>query len=318
MWLERENYPVCQGHSGVSRCVWLSQNDRMTVSQSPIDRGFDSLFEFLPVGAYRCAPDGTLLRANPALVSLHGFGTEAELLAEVNRKEWNWYIDPDRRRYFQALLLSQGYVKGLISEVSSIDAGQIRWVSEHAHLVRDAEGTPLYYEGTAEDITEQVISREALQRSEHQMRLIASQVPGMVFALYVGNDGSRIYRFVSDGVRELYGLEPDEVLRNPHLIREHRHPADLYRLDKELEQIKAGAGNLSGEFRIVRTDGQIRWVVWRSAAVSKDEGGVLRVGVLLDVTEQREAEMALRHSEALWKLALEGSGDGVWDWNLLT
>lgn len=290
----------------------------MSNVQASIDGRFDSLFEFLPVGAYRCAPDGTMLRANPALVALHGFRTEAEFLAEVNRQHWDWYIDTGRRRHFQALLLSQGYVKGLISEVSSIDAGQIRWVSEHAHLVQDEQGTPLYYEGTAEDITEQVLSREALQRSEQQMRLIASQVPGMVFALHVGIDGRRQYQFVSDGVRELYGLEPDEVLRRSELIREHRHPADIFRLDEELKQISKGAGDLSGEFRIVRTDGEIRWVVWRSTAVAKDETGILRVGVLLDVTEQREAEQALRQSEAVWKLALEGSGDGVWDWNLVT
>ena len=37
---------------------------------------------------------------------------------------------------------------------------------------------------------------------------------------------------------------------------------------------------------------------------------------MIDITARQRAEQALRESEARWKLALEGSGDGVWDWDL--
>lgn len=296
----------------------LRHNGFMTPSAPSADLGFGSLFTFLPIGAYRCSPDGKMLHANPALVRLNGFATEADFLADVNRLAEDWYLDPGRRQYFLQQLMTQGQVRGLVSAVRQHGSGLRRWVSENAHLVRDIQGRPLYYEGTVEDVTEQIQAREALERSEEQMRLIASQVPGMVFAVHVSPQGQRHYRFVSDGVKDIYGFEPEALIRDPELIRRYRHPADQFQLTEEVERISRGPVDLGGEFRIVLPDGRIRWIMRRSTAVATDDTGVLRVGVLLDVTEQRETEAALRESEARWKLALESAGDGVWDWNLVT
>ncbi|MFP5467940.1 MAG: PAS domain-containing protein [Gammaproteobacteria bacterium] len=290
----------------------------MTSSVFPVNQGFDSLFQFMPIGAYRCAPDGTMLQANPALVRINGFASEAEFLADMNRQDDDKYEVPGRRRYFLQQLATHGRIQGLVSALRQRGTGQKRWVCENAHLVRDAQGVPLYYEGTVEDITEQVQSREALQRSEEQMRQIASQVPGMVFAVHVAPDGRRQYRFVSQGVRDIYGFAPEDLMRDPELIRRYRHPADQDRLEMDIELMRRGQVDLGGEFRIVRADGQIRWIMRRSTHISRDETGVLRVGVLLDVTEHRQAEAALRETEERWKLALESAGDGVWDWNLAT
>ena len=59
--------------------------------------GFDSLFDFLPIGAYRSRPDGTMVRANRALVRLNGYDSEAELLGAVHDIASEWYLDPPRR-----------------------------------------------------------------------------------------------------------------------------------------------------------------------------------------------------------------------------
>ena len=44
----------------------------------PAADDFASLFEFLPIGAYRSRPDGTQLRANLALVRMNGYGSEQD------------------------------------------------------------------------------------------------------------------------------------------------------------------------------------------------------------------------------------------------
>jgi len=279
---------------------------------------FSSLFSFLPIGAYRSSPDGRMLRANPALVRLNGYDSEAEQLAKVHNIGSEWYVDPGRRLEFQQRLERDGFVMGFVSEIWRHKTRERIWISENAHIVRDAEGRPLYYEGTVEDITERVREQEALRRSEEKFRLITTQVPGMVFVVHVSPSGQREFRYVSPGVRDIYGFGPDDLMRDASLVARFRHPDELAQLEQDLIEVHRGRPELGGEVRVVMPDGQIKWVLRRSCTVSADASGQLRVGLLLDITDRKQAEAALRENEALWKLALESAGDGVWDWNLQT
>jgi len=287
-------------------------------SASPPDGDLSSLFNFLPIGAYRCLPDGSMLRANPALVALNGYDSEQSLLDSVRVAGNEWYVVPGRRDEFRRLLERDGYVRGFVSEIRPKGSQQRIWVSENAHVVRDENGQIRYYEGTFEDITAQVLSQQAQRSSAEQLRLLTAQIPGMVYMIDLGVDGRRNYRFVSEGVREIYGFGPDDLLRDPMLIARYRHPDDAERLARETAAVLREGVDLAGEYRVVWPDGQLRWVYQRSCEVARDARGVTRVGVLLDATERVRAQQALHASEALWKVALESAGDGVWDWDLRT
>ena len=285
----------------------------------PVPTGeFSTLFSLLPIGAYRRSSSGVLLRANPALVHLDGFQSEAEMLAADVDIARDWYVNPARRAEFLHLLRQDGIVRGFVSEIRTARSRQRLWVAENAHSVRDSAGRMLYYEGTVEDITPQVEAQQALQRNEEQLRLITAQVPGMVFVVHFAPDGTRHYRFVSPGVKDIYGLEPEDLMRDPLLVARYRHPDDVALLEQDVRSVQAGVSDLGGEFRIVLPDGSVKWVYRRSCTVSEDATGVVRVGVLLDITARKRAEEELRANEAVWKLALESAGDGVWDWNLAT
>ncbi|MBA4213902.1 MAG: hypothetical protein C0449_12575 [Polaromonas sp.] len=290
----------------------------MMPKRSPLDGDFSTLFNFLPIGAYRSSPDGQMLRANRALVALNGYASEAEMLAAFKDIATEWYVDPMRRVDFQRQLERDGFVRGFVSEIHRHHTREKVWVSENAHGVRNDEGVLLYYEGTVEDITDHMHNQKALRDSEEQMRLITAQMPGAVFSVYVRHNGEREYRFLSAGIRELYGFDADTLMRDPSLLTRYFHPEDQDVLERGRQAILAGASNLDTEFRVVLPDGRIKWVCNRSCAVSADEHGFLRVGVLFDITDRKEAEAALLASETLWKLALESAGDGVWDWNLRT
>jgi PAS domain S-box-containing protein len=118
------------------------------------ERDYRSIFDNAIDGIYRSSPAGRQLRANPALVRLNGYASEAEMLRSVNDIAAEWYVEPGRRAEFMRLLNEEGQVENFESEIYRHKTRERIWVSENARLVRDGAGRTLFYEGTVRDITE--------------------------------------------------------------------------------------------------------------------------------------------------------------------
>ena len=171
---------------------------------------------------------------------------------------------------------------------------------------------------TFADVTDYVQAEAALRASEENIRQIASQVPGMVFRVHITANDTRTYTFVSDGVRELYGIEPQAVMADGSLLRTFRHSQDDSDVDQAMREGLATGLPTHVEFRLQFADGRIKWVQMTSTGVSEADGASVRVGVVVDITARKHAETELRETEIRWKLALDSTGDGVWDWDIPT
>ena len=283
---------------------------------NPPGDDFSTLFEFLPLGAYRSTPEGRQLRANPALVRLNGFASEAEYLATVQDIAREWYVDPLRRAQFRQGLERDGKVIAFESEIYRYKTRERIWISENAHLVRDAQGRVRYYEGTVEEITDRVRAREALRASQEQLRQIVELVPGMVYRVLILPDHGRRATFISPGARALFGLEPEHIMADGKLLHRLRHPEDRARIEAQTRTAASARLPLDDEFRVVLDSGEQKWVHLISAPAPAEDGHEVRVGVVFDITARKRAEEALRENSELWKRALESTGDGVWDWHI--
>ncbi len=281
---------------------------------------FSRLFERLPIGAYRSAPDGRPLRVNPSLARLNGYDSPAELVARLQDIATEWYVQPGRRAQFMAAMERDGELRGFVSEVRRHRTGERIWVSENAYVVRDEAGRVRCYEGTVEEVTGQVQGREALRASEENLRLIAKHVPGALYRLHLHADGRREIDFVSEGVRALLGVEPADAVRDFGLIGRFRHPEDRERVRAEVEASNRDGLPLLTEYRVVLADGREKWIQQASSPAigAGDERVRVRVGVMLDISARKQAEAQLRASEQRWRLALESTGDGVWSVDLDT
>lgn len=130
---------------------------------------YRQLFEHIPIGIYRCAPDGLILDANHALLQMLGFPSFADLSACVGKDdsfEANY-----GRQEFRELLEKFGEIKGLESTWRRKD-GRIIHVRENARLTRDVSGEILFYEGTVEDIGEQKAADEKFRRHMRELELL--------------------------------------------------------------------------------------------------------------------------------------------------
>jgi PAS domain S-box-containing protein len=248
-----------------------------------------TLFELLPIGAYRSSVGGRQLRANDALVRLNGYASETELLAAVNDIGLEWYVDAQRRIQFQQLMRRDGQVTDFVSEVYRHKTRERIWVRENAHVVRAEDGTPLYYEGTVEDITQPRHTELALQASERRFRAFTerSQV------LTVVCDAQGIVSYASPAAQRLLGHPPEQLLYTR--VFDWLHEDDLPRALAELAKVLDFSNDEDETvWRVRHADGH-----WRHLAILANNfltepavGGV--VLNVRDVSGRTRAEAALR------------------------
>jgi PAS domain S-box-containing protein len=136
---------------------------------------FRSLFENAPVGLYRASRDGRFTMANPALLSMLGYESFAEI-ADLNLHT-DLCANRDYRAHFSECLERIGMVDETEVQWRRRD-GQVIYVRESAKAIRNAQGEMLYCEGCVEDITARKEAQAELQRL-HRELVDASRAAGM-------------------------------------------------------------------------------------------------------------------------------------------
>ena len=132
-------------------------------------------------------------------------------------------------------------------------------------------------------------SMRALQASEEQFRLIASQVPGIVFQVLIRPDRNYQFRFVSPRFTQMLGVPTDSWSED--LVR-FVHPE--HRRSFRISWIRAirDRDEWHREFRLLTLDNNERWFSGM-AAPGEFEDELMYTGILLDVTEKKRAELDL-------------------------
>jgi diguanylate cyclase (GGDEF)-like protein/PAS domain S-box-containing protein len=154
------------------------------------------------------------------------------------------------------------------------------------------EGRRLFV-GIGRDITERKLTEAALRESEERLRAIAANVPGMVFQRVLRADGTLHFSYVSEGCRAVLGLGPEELMDNPQLflslIPEEDRPSFFAGLGRSARTREP----FDEEMAVPGADGRRRWLRGQSRPTLRAGGDVVWDGVMLDVTDRKQAEQRL-------------------------
>ncbi|MFN8592817.1 MAG: PAS domain S-box protein [Thermomicrobiales bacterium] len=271
----------------------VSERRRLEASLRDSERRFRRAFAEAAIGMTLGGPDNTCLDANAAYCRLIDLPRE-----RVIGQSFVEYTHPDDRRREAAL-----YARLRAGEIDSYqiekryrrgDGGYLTGLLTVA-AVRDEQGEYLYDIGQLQDITAQRDAEAALRASEAELRTIIEQLPAAVYRIDQDADD---YAYVSPQFTEFTGIGNDG--------REGRyadycrlvHPDDQADL-RQADDVATGSGMpLDEEYRILAPDGSWRWVQDR-ALLMRDEAGHPRswLGVLLDVSERKRLQEALRDHE---------------------
>ena len=280
----------------------LDITDRKQAEQAlrESEERFRSVFENASMGIYRTAPDGQILLANPAICRLLGYDSFEEL-AQRNLEQ-DSYGPEYSRSQFRELIERQGQVLGLETYWKTKN-GKIIHVCESARAIRDGKGNVLYYEGTAEDITERKRAEKALSESEERFSsLFENMAEGVALHQLVFDEAGRAvnYRLVdiNPQYEQILGLVRHQVVGS--LATEVYGEAEPPYL-QEYSQVAASGVAVHFETFYPAPNKFFRISVapWGQAGFAT---------IFTDITERKRAEEALARTERIYRQAITQAG----------
>lgn len=192
------------------------------------------------------------------------------------------------------------------------------FVSMASSPILDQEGQYLGAIAAVSDISEQIKAQNMLREREEFMTDITDNLPGLVMTYHLKPDGTDSILFITRGVRDLFEVSPEEAIKEADKIWSKIHPEDLPKVFASVQESARQLTHWRCEFRAVMQDGSIKWLCGRATPKKLEDDSVLWHTLTLDITSEKTVEQRLKESEERFQLALKGSNDAYWDYDLLT
>lgn len=252
--------------------------------------------ESIDYGVWVCSPDGSNTYASESFLKMVGITQE-----QCSKFGWGDVLHPDDAERTIALwkeCVLTGGTWDIEHRFRGRD-GQWHHVLARGVPVRNEHDEIICWAGINLDISQLKQAEEALRKSEERLRLVlqASSMGTFEVDLLTGEGLWNATEF------ELLGLLPGEVIPCPENFFRHVHPDDVEPLQTQWEEALV-LGKLDAEFRIVRADGEVRWLAGRGEFISETAKGAdtrqVRgqarrfLGVNFDITARKQVEEALK------------------------
>jgi PAS domain S-box-containing protein len=141
---------------------------------------------------------------------------------------------------------------------------------------------------------------KTLEYSEERYLRLAENIPGITYQyIQYPNDVSGEFPYISQGIRTLYELDPEDVHRDSNLMWSLIHREDLAEFTKSIEFAASEIKQWDHEWRIVIPSGETKWIKGLATPERRPDGSMLWDGLLLDITDRKQAEGALEESKSL-------------------
>jgi PAS domain S-box-containing protein len=271
---------------------------------------FRVTFEQAAVGIAHVSTEGRFLRLNQQFCEIVGYSREEMIALTYQELTHPDDLELDLQNTDQ---LMNGEIESFSMEKRYLRKdGKPVWVGLTVSLLREETGEPKYFIAVVQDIDKRKAVEEALRYSQELQQLA---VTGAQLGIW-SNDLVSGEIYWDARTREIFGVPTDERA-TLDLAFNLIHPDDREMARAAFERaIETGSdGSYGEEKRIVRPDGQMRWISTKGNAVFADQNSVRRavrlVGVVQDITERKEAERNLEESRIRYRRLVEIMNEGL-------
>jgi PAS domain S-box-containing protein len=238
--------------------------------------------------------DGVVLDMNPAGLRM----LQATQPADVVQRPIRDFIEPADWRAFADLhdRVGGGASGELQYRIVGLQ-GAVRWVETHAAPLRDPDGSISAVLSITRDITDQRTAEDGLRVSEERFRLLARATNDAIWDWNLQTNAV----WWNEGYETLFGIRLEEVPPTIESWTGRIHPEDLDRVVGSIDRLIASGGSpWSSEYRVLRHDGSVAFVLDRGHVIRDGLGAAVRmVGGMSDLTERKLLEARLLQSHRL-------------------
>ena len=247
--------------------------------------------------------NGRVTKANDALLAQFGAAREEFIGCPLN-----YFFTHNLNRGREVIKqLFDGGIIYLQSEKRKFDGTQM-WVEGNYICIYDSHGRIIGHFGVQRDISDRKKTEAALKESEERFRQLAENIESVFWMV---NVQPQEIVYISPGYEKIWGRSCNDLYAYGRFFAESIHPEDRDRVMAKFTQQIVSEDEI--EYRIVRPDGEIRWIRDRAFPIKNEAGQVYRVvGIAEDISARKQAEKAIRESEERFRQLAEHIQDSFW------
>ena len=274
----------------------MSEFFKMESKLGESEKKFRDTFERLPIGLCHVSLSGQFLRTNSQLCKFFGY-SESEL-KKITFQDITFPEDLEEDLKNVEALINGEADSYQMEKRYHCAGGQVKWANLTVRLIRDHAGNPEYFLSVVEDICERVNAENKLLESENKFRTIVETMSDES-VVWMSTPGVGEMLYVNEGYERIWGRSRKSLYENPQSFIELVHPDDQERVIEHLMAHQQGDWKI--DYRIIRDDGEIRFIHDRGHGVFTDGKLQFLVGLATDITHTELQKLQLQ--QALRELA---------------
>lgn len=271
----------------------ISERKRAEEELRERENKLSTILNLLPVGISILDQDQKIVYQNPALENILGITKEGLQRGDHRERK---YLRSDgtpkpaeefaSARVFSEKTTQYNIITGIVKE-----DGTTVWTNVSAVPVEFSDWKVVI---VTADITEQKRIDEKIREKDQEFKKLSANVSGLIFQFTRKPDGTYFVPIASEGIRNVFGCSPEDVIDDFAPIGRVIHPDDAERVISDIEYSAANLTYFTCEFRVQIPGREPQWIYSQSTPERLPDGSITWYGFNVDITQLKQAEDVIR------------------------
>ncbi len=255
--------------------------------------------------------EGITFQVNPAFLKLFGSlpPPNFSIFTDIERKSPELKELISQAKNGEIVHMPDLYYNAhdIVSEAPDIPV----WIRALIFPLKDSGGKSERFVFMHENITDRKNAEEKIRAKDIQFRKLSANLPDLIFQFTRRPDGTYFVPIASEGIKNIFGCSPEDVMDDFTPIGRVIYPEDADRVISDIENSAKHLTFFTCEFRVQIPGKEIQWIFSRSTPEKLPDGSITWYGFNADITERKRAEEEIRNSENNYKTLFNENTDGI-------